>query len=43
MNDVQYYVEYNAGKALKVIFCVKIKKPSEGSEGFLRKVFVVEV
>lgn len=25
MNDVQYYVEYNAGKALKVIFCVKIK------------------
>lgn len=28
MNDVQYYVEYNARKAAKVIFCVKIKKPS---------------
>jgi hypothetical protein len=26
MNDVQYYVEYNARKAAKVIFCVKIKK-----------------
>ncbi len=25
MNDVQYYIEYNAGKALKVILCLKIK------------------
>lgn len=36
MNDVQYYVEYNARKAAKVIFCVKIKNLLRDAEGFFK-------
>ncbi len=36
MNDVQYYVEYNAREAMKVILYVKIKNLLWDSEGFLK-------